>query len=1068
MFEIPDLDALKRLGEEALALDDPPERPAADGDPRERIGGYEVLDEIGRGGMGVVYTARQTGLDRIVALKVISTGTGANMEAESRFRREAQTAARLRHPHIVTVYESGRDAGCSFFSMDFVAGGDLAQAMRAETFTPRRAAELLQKVAAGVDHAHAAGVLHRDLKPSNILLDGGEPRIADFGLATLLEPGGDLTVVTGLLGTPHYLAPEAFLHGSDAMTGATDIYALGAILYELTTGRRPFAGASVGQLSQLVPWQEPPAPRLLNPLLPRDLETICLKCLAKEPTQRYASAQDLATDLGHFLADEPIQARPPSALERFVHFCRRRPAVAAMWVLLATLVLVSAASTVVVWKANHRATEQLRSALLAQAKAAQLTGRIGQRFDALAALAKAAGIRPGGDLRDAALTALALPDARYSDVWRPRFAVASPLTFDPSLERYVVEAAECQLTLNRRRDHVELRKYTPPPGRPRPLYIAPFSPDGGHFAVRFADGSAAVYDTARSEPRFVLTGRPVRQALVFFTFDFCLTPDGRELVLALPEGGVSFHDARDGRETGRIGSDTVPVIVSVSPDGRRVALVGRRSETVEIYEREGGQISLRLRHPAPVANCIWRPDGRELATGCSDYHIHLWDAASGSERVLLRGHEQVPSGLAYRADGALLASSARDLTLRLWDTADGRSVLMVPYVAGGAALGFSPAGSTLSFSSQDWEVATLELAFGDVRASIWRSAPGDYADEVFCLDTTTDDRLVVLASRSGIRLFAADSGKLLADLRQAPGALRREFSADVQSEANLGARSDDTAAQFSPAADALVYSVGGSGTWRRTLRWTSARALQIGPAVRLDERRGLMVTAVSAGPTARMLLLGARAPLASVVNLAGDERPHDIPLAGIPSDGGFSPDGKAVLTADFPGSVARASDVRFWDAKSGKLIKDMGLGAGGAAEFHPDGKSFFASGGGAAMIYAWPSLQPVSQKVLPIGDGRYAPTGSLLAISGFDRIALLLLPSERLLGNLPGGAKAALRFDRSGERLFVYEGFHLHCWNLAALRRAMAAIGLDWEAPPLAVRPASAPTEPITVTFSAE
>ena len=285
--------------------------------------------------------------------------------------------------------------------------------------------------------------------------------------------------------------------------------------------------------------REPVSPRLLNPLVPRDFETICLKCLEKNPARRYDSADALAEDLRRALADEPILARPPSPLGRFLRWCRRRPALAAAWLLLAVLAVVSAASAVVVARSNARATAQLRAALLAQAQAAQLTGRIGQRFDSLAALRTAAAIQPGLDLRDVALTALALPDARITARWRPRFAVTSPLTFDPSTENYVVESAEGLLTFRRRRDDVELRKFTPPPGRPRPVYVAPFAPDGGHFAVRFADGSAAVYETARSEPRFVITGRPVRQ-LVFFALDFCLTPDGTELVLPLPEGGVPF------------------------------------------------------------------------------------------------------------------------------------------------------------------------------------------------------------------------------------------------------------------------------------------------------------------------------------------------------------------------------------------------------------------------------------------------------------------------------------------------------------------------------------------------
>ncbi len=1058
-----DADFLRHLGANALRFDAPADDPAA-APSADRVGAYELLEEIGRGGMGVVYTARQPGLERTVALKVMTGGRFATAEAESRFEREAQTAARLRHPHIVAVFESGRAEGRAYFSMEHFPDGDLARRLRERAFAPREAAVLMEKIAAAVAFAHREGVLHRDLKPSNVLLDGDDPRIADFGLASLLHEAGDLTARSAVLGTPGYLAPEGFTTGSAALGAAGDLYALGAMFYELLTGRAPFAGANPAELPGLVTTREPVSPRLLNPLVPRDFETICLKCLEKNPARRYASADALAEDLRRALADEPILARPPSPLGRFLRWCRRRPALAAAWLLLAVLAAVSAASAVVVARSNARATSQLRAALLAQARAAQLTGRSGQRVESLAALRTAAAIQPGLDLRDAALTALALPDARVAARWRPRFAITSPLAFDPSTERYVVESAEGLLTYRRRRDDAELRKLTPPPGRPRPVYIAPFAPDGGHFAVRFADGSAAVYETAQSEPRFVITGRPVRQTLVFFALDFCLTPDGNELVLPLPEGGVSFHDARTGAETGRIAAAVVPAVIAVAPDGARVALAGLRSEQVEIYERARGTCVARLVHPAPVANCAWRPDGRELATGCSDHHVHLWDAQSGRERIVLRGHRQVPTGLAWRADGRFLASSARDLSLRVWDVIEGSSALTVPASAGGAALGFSPDGRMLTFSSQDWEVSVLELSFGDVRAEVWRGTPGDFADEVFCLDASADGRLLVLASRSGVRLFDARGGAELANLRAAPGALEREFASTTEPILGAGARADDAAAQFNPRADTLVYSLGGSGTWRRALRWRDATTLELGPAAAVDPRRGLMVTQVSGDPE-QVLLLGARAPLASVRALSGAGDATDFPLSGIPSGGVISPAGDAVITADFPGRVAKASDVRIWDIRRGAPVRALGLGAGGFASFSPDGGTLFANGGSEARLYDWPALTVVPSPPLALGSARFAPDGKLLAIAAEGRIALVRLPGAQMLGNLPGAAKASLRFDPTGGRLFVYEDFQLHVWDLRTLRRELAAVGLDWEGPPLPPEAERRGSPPVQVVF---
>ncbi len=314
-------------------------------DTPRRIGPYEIIEEIGRGGMGRVFAARQIDLGRIVALKVIAENPATD-GLEMRFLREVQTVAQLRHPGIVAVHDTGRGQGFVYFSMDYIVGGDLAQELRKRRYVPREAAVLVRKISVALEHAHRAGVLHRDLKPSNILLDGEEPQLADFGLAAQLEPGGDLTAQSGVLGTPHYLAPEALLRGSAALGVAGDIYAVGVILYELLAGRTPFAGAGPAELTTLLYNAEPPPPRLLNPAVPRDLETICLKCLERDPGRRYSTAGALEADLGHYLAGEPIKAQPPSAWYLFQKFARRHrvwfTAAAAVGVTLIAATAISA------------------------------------------------------------------------------------------------------------------------------------------------------------------------------------------------------------------------------------------------------------------------------------------------------------------------------------------------------------------------------------------------------------------------------------------------------------------------------------------------------------------------------------------------------------------------------------------------------------------------------------------------------------------------------------------------------------------------------------------------------
>ena len=271
------------------------------------LGDYELLEEIGRGGQGVVFRARQKSLNRTVALKVISLGQWASKAHLKRFRREAEAAASLDHPCIVPIYEVDERDGSCYFSMKFVEGGQLDEVTRREPMPIRRAVELIAKVARTVHYAHEHGILHRDIKPGNILLDAkGEPHLTDFGLARLVESESSVTHTLDVLGTPSYMAPEQAVGNNAAVSNATDVYGLGAVLYQLLTGHPPFAGGATYETIRLLLDTEPRQPRLLNPKIDRDLSTICLKCLEKDPKRRYSSALALAEDLERWLKHEPI------------------------------------------------------------------------------------------------------------------------------------------------------------------------------------------------------------------------------------------------------------------------------------------------------------------------------------------------------------------------------------------------------------------------------------------------------------------------------------------------------------------------------------------------------------------------------------------------------------------------------------------------------------------------------------------------------------------------------------------------------------------------------------------
>ncbi len=321
---------------------DSPEQPPA---AWRFLGDYELLEEIARGGLGVVYRARQLGLNREVAVKLLRTGALAGEEEARRFRAEATAAAALDHPHIVPIYEVGEHEGQPYFSMRLVSGRDLGAVTREGSLPPHRAAELVATVADAVQHAHERGLLHRDLKPSNVLLDAeGAPHVTDFGFARRLDTDAAFTLSGQVLGTPGYLAPEQAAGRRD-LTVACDVYGLGALLYHLLTGRAPFVGDSPAVVLRQTLEAEPPPPRLLNPAVPRDLETITLKALAKEPRARYATARALADDLRRHLRDEPICARPAGRAERVVRWARRRPVPAALLgIILGLLLAVGAIS----------------------------------------------------------------------------------------------------------------------------------------------------------------------------------------------------------------------------------------------------------------------------------------------------------------------------------------------------------------------------------------------------------------------------------------------------------------------------------------------------------------------------------------------------------------------------------------------------------------------------------------------------------------------------------------------------------------------------------------------------
>ncbi|HMO66227.1 MAG TPA: serine/threonine-protein kinase, partial [Verrucomicrobiota bacterium] len=549
------------------------------------FGDYELLEEIARGGMGVVFKARQVSLNRLVALKLISAGALATADLVKRFKAEAEAAAALSHPHIVPIHEIGEHGGQHYFSMGLVEGPNLKERLSGRPLPVEEAAALAATLARAVHHAHQRGVLHRDLKPGNVLLDPeGRPHLTDFGLAKLVQKDSTLTHTHAVMGTPAYMAPEQARGETREVTTAADVYGLGAVLYETLTGSPPFAGGTSVETIRQVLDQEPRRPSVFNPKVDRDLETICLKCLEKEPGRRFASAVALAEDLDRWLRHEPIRARPITTPERVKKWVRRRPAIAALGALsLVSLVALAVGSTIAAWRIQQ-GREELRQNLYAS--------EMGQAFAAL----------DSGDVRRVRELLDAQPPALRGFEWRHLWGQSRTqevATFDPGS-----------------------------------TYGCAVSPDGRYLAS-MAD-KLSLWDLL-SRQKLVTRGEVAPGGADDLTFD----PHSRMLAVAMTGSDqVRLWNL----ETLQLMEPVLELDaagahgVAFSPDGRWLAAAGglRYGDGVPGDAKVWDTATWQLRFTLPgVSNWLTRitfsPDGRWLAASGGGGFVKVWEAATGRE-----------------------------------------------------------------------------------------------------------------------------------------------------------------------------------------------------------------------------------------------------------------------------------------------------------------------------------------------------------------------------------------------------------------------------------------------------
>ena len=633
------------------------------------FGPYELMEEIARGGMGVVYKARQVTLDRTVALKVLIGGAFSSEALLRRFRVEAEAAAGLQHPGIVSIHEFGEYDNQPYFTMDYVEGKNLSEVAKGQPIAPVRAARYLQAIAEAVSFAHQQGILHRDLKPSNVLIDENDrPRVADFGLAKRVGDESDLTLAGQMLGSPNYAPPEQAAGRQDSVGVRSDVYALGGLLYFLLTGRPPFLASTVRETLRLVFETDPISPRVLNPDVPHDLDTICLKCLEKYPERRYDSAQALADELKRFMKGEPISARPISSAERTVRWCRRHPAIAS---LAATVVAALTATSVIFYSSGRR---------IEHARALEQAARVEAEENLYASnmnwISSSATMPAGTDLR----TALLLLNAA-----RPKSGERDLRGFE---WRYYWSIAQSG-ALAVLKGHADV------------VNAVSFAPDGAHLVTHSRDGVLKVWDAATMREIHSLDG-----AFVLGGF----TANGAQLVFSRPDNSLWAIDLTtwnatqvrvksgrliaalpDGRHVVVFGPDYLPVLRAaddpiieekypdvppdvcavVSANGRRAAVAsppGRPYPSILVIDLSTRRQVAAFVDPRPVIALALSPDGTQLVSSGFDGVLKVWDVERGALERTFKAFLDPVWGMAFSADGQSFAAGGNNRDLKIWST----------------------------------------------------------------------------------------------------------------------------------------------------------------------------------------------------------------------------------------------------------------------------------------------------------------------------------------------------------------------------------------------------------------
>jgi WD40 repeat protein len=957
------------------------------------LGKFQLLELLGRGSFGSVYKARDALLDRVVAIKVPRTGYFATPEEEQRFLREGRSAAQLVHPHIVQIHDIAYEGAMPYLVCDFIAGRTLAEQLAEQRPSFRESAELAAQTADALDYAHRHQVIHRDVNPRNILIDAaGQPHVADFGLARRDEGSVAVTVDGQVLGTPAYMAPEQAAGEQSKVDGRSDVYSLGVILYELLTGERPFRGSMRMLLHQVI-HDEPRPPRRLNDRIPRDLQTICLKAMAKSPARRYQTAGDLAADLRRYLNGEPIQARPVGNAERLWRWCRRNPLVASLTGAVAGL-LIAVAVVATVAAARRAQLAEERSALadersaraekerdlakhhleqtqemLSQSQAAQgvqslEAGNTGGLLHLLKAREMVRDIPYAQDSRAVLCSGWRSVCARRLEQVLGHDAGILQVAFSPPDGRLVASIASDGTV---RLWETATGRLQGPTLRCRPIgpgqrFAMAFSPDGKRLAVVSGEGTVRLWDTA--------TGQAIDTSIEHFDpktkngiTRLAFSPDGNWLATATDEE-VRLWNTRTWERHGpsmHHGEHAISEI-AFSPNGE-LLVTGTSWGRAQLWETSTSKPrGFPMQHGRPgqhdihIAAVAFSPDSKLLATASWDDTARLWDTATGEPRGVLLHQEDVWD-VAFSPDGKLVATASFDNTAQLWDAATGKPH-GPPLRHEGNVLGvaFSPDGKLLATGSSDTTARLWDTDTGQPHGLPLRHQ-GQVRSVVFSRDGT---RLATASADHTARLWKVTAGAT------DPEPLHHQDRVWTVA--------------FSPDGKRLATGSEDGTAWL----WDLATRKRLADSWQEPSILAALATCTM-GLTASQLGQG---PLPAVSALCPGNTGHPHQILSV----AFSPDGKLLALIAAP--HIQFLDTATWQS-SGEPLAHDGVRA---FAFSPDGK-LLASGGTDRTARLWEvaTRQPHRVRSLQHQDAVWAvafsPKGRrLLATGSGDRTAKLWDP----------------------------------------------------------------------------